>query len=139
MELIDLELPFPRRHYPARLVDASGLAKPEQVLGLLQGNLLFPLRTAAQADERPLDRQDSLVVQDPHADAPAHVMGNIPLADAVRLHRLRLVTIVLYEELPFGLNLHYIKNLDIFRPAAMPSRISVEDISMRGAFRLSMR
>ena len=128
------------RDNPARLVHAARLAQREQVLGLLQGDFLLPFGTASGKEERALDGQEPFVVADAHAHRPAAVMGQIPLADAVRLHRLRLESVVQDEELLFGFYVHsYMSQADMSRPAARPSRISVEEMSMRGAFNSSMR
>ena len=82
-----------------------------------------------------LDGQEALFVADAHAHRIAPIVGDIALPDFIRGNGQVLERKILDQEFAFGFYMHYMSHLDISLPAAIPSRIWVDEMVTSGALR----
>ena len=67
--------------------------------------------------------------------APTPIVGDIALPDFIRGNGQVLERKILDQEFAFGFYMHYMSHLDISLPAAIPSRIWVDEMVTSGALR----
>ena len=82
-----------------------------------------------------LDGQEALFVADAHSHSIAPIVGDIALPDFIRGNGQVLERKILDQEFAFGFYMHYMSHLDISLPAAIPSRIWVDEMVTSGALR----